>query len=512
MTLEEYKIVPTKEVLENGPEKKSVPPVYGYGVRHVQAFFIFVTYALAYLARAHLGVTVVAMTDEIRNIKENTTIANGTDFTFNSALNSSVTEESVWNIYRTYQWPKSTQEMVLSSFFLGYAVMTFASGIICQKWGGKIPLQIAMFVNGILSILSPWIVAWGGWKALSVCRILQGLSQGGMLPGIHTLLANWVPISERGSLSSYVYTGSGLGTVLGFQISGLLASSRFGWPSTFWTIGVLCLLGFTLMTIFSSATPYDHKTITEAEKTYIIGDSGEGTHTQPTIPWKAIFTSTPVWSAIITHIGVAVGYTFFFMQVPTYMHAILKVNVKNSGLLSSLPYVSFVICCIFFGYFSDVLVNKNILTMKNVRRLSNSVGTLGPGLCIVLVSYTENVTLAVICFVAGLGAQSAMHTGWVVNYIDLSPNYSGALMAIGNGLANFCVLVLPILVSNIVKDVTNQIQWRITMFLIGSVMILGNIIFVIFLSTDVQPWNERGYTDSKDNKLKNEKEVLKSNS
>lgn len=50
--------------------------------------------------------------------------------------------------------------MVLSSFFLGYAIMTFASGVICQRWGGKIPLQIAMFINGIVSILSPWIVAW----------------------------------------------------------------------------------------------------------------------------------------------------------------------------------------------------------------------------------------------------------------------------------------------------------------------------------------------------------------
>lgn len=70
---------------------------------------------------------------------------------------------------------------------------------------------------------------------------------------------------------------------MGFQLSGLLAYSRYGWPSTFWTVGVLCLLGFVLMSVFASATPDDHKSISEAEKNYIIGESGKGTHTVSTI-------------------------------------------------------------------------------------------------------------------------------------------------------------------------------------------------------------------------------------
>ncbi|CAK1554558.1 unnamed protein product [Leptosia nina] len=511
MTAREYTPVPTKELKGDSEEKPE--PKYGYGHRHVQALLIFITYTLAYLARAHMGVTIVAMTNEVETDVVYTTEGyRGENITLVTDKIAEDKNTGVWNIYRTYKWPKSTQEMVLSSFYVGYFFMTFLSGMICQKWGGKIPLQIAALINGVVSILSPWVVAWGGWKALAACRILQGLSQGGLLPGIHTLLANWVPLCERGSLSSYVYMGSGLGTVIGFQASGFLAYSSFGWPSTFWTIGVLSLLGFGLFSVFGSATPADHKTIREEEKNYIIGKS-EATQTQAKVPWRAILSSKHVWSAYISHIGIALAYTFCFMQVPTYMYAILKVNIKNSGLLSSLPYFSFMLFCMVTGSLADLLVNKGMLSMKNVRRLSNSVATVIPGIVLILVSYTENVILAVIYFTATLGAQSAMHTGWVINYIDLSPNYSGALMAVGNGLANLCVLILPVMVSNIVIDVTDQIQWRIMMVLIAGVTILGNVIFVIFLSADVQPWNKVGYCDVKNTDLKMEdglKKTLKS--
>ncbi|VVD04778.1 unnamed protein product [Leptidea sinapis] len=142
-----------------------------------------------------------------------------------------------------------------------------------------------------------------------------------------------------------------------------------------------------------------------------------------------------------------------------------------------------------FGCVSDFLTNRKIIKMKNVRRLTNTLGSVIPALCLILVSFTTNVTLAVVCFVTALGAHSGAHASWVVSYIDLSPNYSGVLMGIGNGLANGCVLLLPVLVSNIVTDVTNQTQWRLTMFVIAASTVLTNIVYVIFVSSDVKPWN-----------------------
>ncbi|XP_045448059.1 uncharacterized transporter slc-17.2-like [Melitaea cinxia] len=82
-----------------------------------------------------------------------------------------------------------------------------------------------------------------------------------------------------------------------------------------------------------------------------------------------------------------------------------------------------------------------------------------------------------------------MHTGWMVNYMDLSPNFCGALMATGNGITDVLGVILPVIISNVVTDVTNQYQWRVVMLILAGFTFIGNIIFILFMSTEIQPWN-----------------------
>lgn len=62
------------------------------------------------------------------------------------------------------------------------------------------------------------------------------------------------------------------------------------------------------------------------------------------IPWKAIFTSVPMWALIIVHCGQNWGYWTLITELPTYMNDILKFNLKevsnksNLGVSNSLLY------------------------------------------------------------------------------------------------------------------------------------------------------------------------------
>lgn len=47
----------------------------------------------------------------------------------------------------------------------------------------------------------------GGWISTAVCRVLQGLSQACIVPGIHTSLGKWAPLQERGRIAAFVYGG-----------------------------------------------------------------------------------------------------------------------------------------------------------------------------------------------------------------------------------------------------------------------------------------------------------------
>ncbi|XP_075981145.1 putative inorganic phosphate cotransporter [Anticarsia gemmatalis] len=520
-----YDKVPCDEII---PEKIDSLPKYGYGVRHVQLVIFLLSLTVNIIARAHMGVTIVAM---MSHPKENTVILNTTvplihrnDSNIVRSLNvnntgsvldvlsrsQSIDKAALINTtekrHKTYTWPKSVQEMVLNAFFLGYMIMMFPMGLVCQRYGGKLPLQIALFISAVSSIVSPWLTIWGDWKAVCGCRILQGMAQAGTYPGVQALLAKWVPASERATLSSYVYTGVTVGTVVAFQMSGFLGASSWGWPSTFYTVGVICFACFVILTIFGSATPLHHKNISEEEKNYILGGISKKSTKKQKTPWKAILTSKPYWGTIATHTGSNVSFVFFFNQVPSYIHYILGINVKNSGLLSSLPYVASFFTSLSFGWISDYLTNKNIISAKNARRIFNSLAQCGIAFALVCTSYTSNSAVAVTCLVVAMAMHMGVHCGWMVNHIDMAPNFGGILMATGNTIGNVFVVLTPVVVSHIVTDTGNLIQWRIMFFIIAAISFVTNAIFVLLVSTKVQPWN---FTDFNESTIENVEEDLK---
>jgi MFS family permease len=64
-----------------------------------------------------------------------------------------------------------------------------------------------------------------------------------------------------------------IGVIIAFQAGGVLAASSWGWPSIFWGTGAFCLIMFTVVTTFTTATPSEHKFISEEEKNFILGST-----------------------------------------------------------------------------------------------------------------------------------------------------------------------------------------------------------------------------------------------
>ncbi|CAH2048151.1 unnamed protein product, partial [Iphiclides podalirius] len=506
-----YTSVPVADKHEEPPEAN---PTNGFGVRHLQALLLFVSLSVGLAMRAHLSVTLVAMTGHSlqgRNItcanlghkldlhNLNATEANRTldlDSYTNGHSTLDCTEDaqrsSIWNIYRTYNWSKPKQEMILFAFFVGYTSMMLPMGLIAQKFGGKLPICVALAVNGILSVMTPWMPLFGGWISVCIGRLLQGMTQAAFFPSIHTLLGKWAPLAERGRLSTYVYTGSQFGTILAFQIAGFFAGSPlFGWPTTFWFCGILSLVCCGFLYYFGSASPCDHPSISPEELAYITKDASADTVPKKRkTPWRQILTSKPIWGLVATHTGSAAGYLLVLTQIPMYMNKVLGVDIQRNGVYSSLPYISMYFMTLLFGYLSDLLANKKLMSVTNIRRTANTIGMAVSGLFLIGFSFVQDTLVAVILMVLCLGLHSGVHVGFHINHIDLAPNFAGPTMAMGNMIANLSGLGVPVLVSNIVgDDVTNQSKWQILFIIFASVQFVTNLIFVIFAKGTVQEWN-----------------------
>ncbi|XP_045458133.1 sialin-like [Melitaea cinxia] len=408
------------------------PGSYGLGYRHIQALLMFICLTFEFIMSAHAGVTIVAMSRPQNTTDEIVTSQ------LTSQLNRKFEKNETHDVVRysdIYQL-KSILEIILGSFFLGTAVMMFPISLLGQRFGGKVLLQISLAVNAVTSTVAPWLIAWGGWISFAVLRFLQGGVQAGLYPGIQFLVTQWFPVSERNSLSSFIYAGSGIGCMLAFLLAGVLADSKLGYPKL-------------------------------------------------KVPWKKIFTSIPLWATVIAHVGNSVAFLFFFIQVPSYMVGVLNFNIMNSGILTALPYLGSCIAALAFGNLSDYLTNRQVISMKMARIIFNSIA-----ICLIIVTYTHSSILAVVCFVIFSTTNSGHHFGWMGNYMDLSPNYCGSLMSIGNIISNLLGIVLPIITSFVVTDMTNRYQWRILLLLMAGCTFLSNVIFVIFMSADIQPWNK----------------------
>jgi MFS family permease len=75
-----------------------------------------------------------------------------------------------------FDWSEVDQSIILSSFFWGYLIFQVPGGRIAEVVGAKRVFGGAVFVNGILSLLLPFL-ARINWVLLLIIRTMQGLAQ-----------------------------------------------------------------------------------------------------------------------------------------------------------------------------------------------------------------------------------------------------------------------------------------------------------------------------------------------
>ncbi|CAK9829685.1 Putative inorganic phosphate cotransporter [Anthophora retusa] len=441
------------------------------GLRHLQVLLLFFGMVIGYCLRVSMSEAIVTMS---KHANDSTNLQ-----------------------FEVFNWNPTEKSQILSSFFWGYTVMQIPSGYIARVWSGQKLLSVGILLCGILNILIPTAAHYGNYIAVCICRVGMGLCQSCLLPCIHTLLSKWVPPSERARLGTFAYAGAQFGTVICFPISGVLAISRIGWPSIFYVFGAISILWSILFFVLGSDSPAQHSRISEREKRYIQnslntdGDdekSQNGTVMKP--PWKAIFTSLPMWALIIVHCGQNWGYWILITELPSYMDAVLHFDFAEGGMIAALPYLTMWILSFPACWLADYALEKGV-SRGVTRKVCNTIAHWGPAaalICLATMSVHDPVVSVAILIVA-VGLNAGSLCGFQINHIDLSPNFAGTMMSITNCIASVIAIIAPLICSVIVQDETNVAQWNTVFYLSAGIYIIGNLIFIIFGKAEVQPWN-----------------------
>lgn len=56
---------------------------------------------------------------------------------------------------QVFEWEKSVQDTILSSFFWGYVVLQVPAGMLAGRFGGKFLILAAMVCTGVVNLVLP---------------------------------------------------------------------------------------------------------------------------------------------------------------------------------------------------------------------------------------------------------------------------------------------------------------------------------------------------------------------
>ncbi|XP_076627177.1 putative inorganic phosphate cotransporter [Colletes latitarsis] len=475
--------------------------------RWVFAVMGFLALFNAYAMRVCLSITLTEMVlpQDITIDESNRNVCNITEENHNTPNTIKPPSDA-----ELYDWDGITQGAILSSFYWGYVVTHLPGGILSEKFGGKHSLGLGILATAVFTLITPVVVKYGGSTGLIIDRVLMGLCEGTTFPALNALLAQWTPPEERSKIGSLVFAGAQLGTVFANSVSGMILHySPIGWPAVFYVFGSVGVLWFLIWLVTCYNNPDSHPFISEREKDFLRERMQAHTHKKPpSVPWRHILTSVPVWALITAQIGHDWGFFTLVNDLPKYMSNVLKYPIKSNGLLSALPYLTMWICSVITSCLADWMITSGVMSRTNVRKLGTTIASLGPGAFILGASYSGcERTTVVIMFTIGTTLMGPFYPGMKVNALDLSPNYSGTLMAIVNGIGAFSGIITPYIVGVLTPNETLT-EWRLVFWIVFGVFVVTNIVFILFASGEVEYWNDpefiRREREEKKIKIKNE--------
>ncbi|XP_048655844.1 sodium-dependent phosphate transport protein 3 isoform X2 [Marmota marmota marmota] len=332
-----------------------------------------------------------------------------------------------------YQWSPETQGIIFSSISYGIILTLIPSGYLAGIFGAKQMLGAGLLISSLLTLFTP-LAADVGVILVIVVRTVQGMAQGMAWTGQFTIWAKWAPPLERSKLTSIAGSGAAFGSFFILCVGGLI-SQALGWPFIFYIFGsmgcVCCLLWFTV--IYDD--PTHHPCISAREKEHLVSSlAQQPSSPRRSVPIKAMVRCLPLWAIFTGFFSHFWLCTIILTYLPTYISTVLHVNIRESGVLSSLPFIAASSCTILGGQLADFLLSRKLLSLIAVRKLFSSLGLLLPSLCAVALPFVaSSYTMTIALLILIPGTSNLCDSGFIINTLDIAPRYASFLMGISRG-------------------------------------------------------------------------------
>lgn len=261
-----------------------------------------------------------------------------------SAFDRFVINYGVVQISDEFQLNASSHGLILSVFFLGYALMQIPGGWLSDRFGEKMILFISIAAFSIFTGLTG--IAWS-ITSLLVLRFVFGLAEGSFFPSASKMISTSIGENKRSSAMSIFLSAL---TVAGL-LAPLLATTmlvQIGWRMMFMIIG-LCGLAIAVVYWFAfkpKFTSIPRETIDSATAKVQKEVQGKGI-------LKGLLLTPMVWSLMIASFGYGFISWGTSSWIPTYLVNERGISLSSLGVLQMIPAVTGILFFLLVGFIMD---------------------------------------------------------------------------------------------------------------------------------------------------------------
>ncbi|KAL3272625.1 hypothetical protein HHI36_014092 [Cryptolaemus montrouzieri] len=418
---------------------------YGFGVRHIQIVLIFSMVLILCCMNTCSSTAIVAMTNN--NTSGNPTIPTFTGWT--------------------------DQSFILFSYYWGYLLSLLLGGYLSRNFSFKWTMVVSVFCCSIIMECVPFVTKTFGYFGFMACLFSLGISQGHVSSMLPTFISVWVPVAERTTTGTFIFSSKTIGTILALQATGFLSRSWWGWPSVYQFFG---LLGFIWIIFMAS---------------YGFIKYGQKRNKKKRVPWRSIFTSKATLATWVSHIGMMLTVRLVSIESPTYITSVLDYSIDTSSNTLTISQIIGYFNTFIISAVSEFLINRKILSIGTTRKICNSIAAYGSSIFLLVLALLpmenyERLIMIIPLFVC----MNVSFSGYDINYNDLSPNFCSYIYGIGAFLSTSFSWVPPLLVYLMVKNQTNSREWSNVFIIAASVLSISNTIFIFNGSGEVQAYDD----------------------
>ena len=227
-----------------------------------------------------------------------------------------------------------------SLFFISYLLFETPSTLALHRFGARNWLARIMFTWGLVTVLLGFV--WSG-TGFTVLRLLLGVAEAGLYPGILYTLTLWFPQRHRTRVLGIFTLGSALGNMLGALIGGPLLDldgvfGLAGWQWVFLVTGVPPILLTPIVLLYLPKSPQEAPFLSPGEKAWLAGELAAEKSAGATEgnPFAALWD----WRVL--------GFALIYMLMSTSLYGVtywlptvvkgFGVSATVNGLLNAIPW------------------------------------------------------------------------------------------------------------------------------------------------------------------------------